>query len=309
MPPSLQHEIPLEMLRRRPDLGLELLVRALDAHGDGYSDAREESVDMSHRVTEARADSVISVKGPDGERRYLIIEIQRRYKVDKLWDWFGYVGGLMARKRCGVILLVVCPDETSAARYREGIKIADTCMLFVPVVLSPKQMPRIQDPEEIRRFPELAILSAAAHPDDLDTAQAVAKTLLATDDDYSLFYYDFLREQLSEKIRIKLEDMMIDLNQRLPDRFTKPLEDAAEARGKALGEKLGEARGRALGEKLGEVQGQRLSLVSLLEARGLGISEKQREIVDDCTDSYQFTAWIVQAATAETAAEIFGETL
>ncbi|SDI04980.1 hypothetical protein [Nonomuraea jiangxiensis] len=301
MPPSLDHEIPLEMLRRRPDLGLELLIRALDAHGDGYSDAREESAGGSHPVH----GPIISVKGPDGERRQLIIEIRRRYEPERLWAWIGHVGALMARERCGVILLVVCPDEASAAEYRKGIQPADSYLPFAPLVLGPERMPRIQDPEEIRAFPELATLCAAAHADDLDTVRAVAKALIAGDEDYGLFYYDYLRTQLSDEIRTKVEDAMIDLNQRLPDRFTKPLEDAAEARGEARGEKRGRSHGMAQGMVIGEVQGQIRSLLSVLEARGLKVDEKHRDVIDTCADRHRLTAWIFEAATAETADEIF----
>ncbi|SEG84030.1 hypothetical protein SAMN05444920_105301 [Nonomuraea solani] len=294
MTPTLEHEVPVEMIRRRPDLALELLTRALEADGAGYSDAREESVDMSHRLmAEARADSVVSVKGPDGLRRYLIVEIQRRYREEKVWAWIGYSGGLMSRKKGGVILLVVCPDEATAARYRVGVRIADSSLLFVPVVLSPKMMQPIRDPEEIRRFPELATLAAAAHPNDLETARAVAEILVQLDDEASLFYYDFLRQQLPEKIRIDLEELMItyDVSKRLPDRFTKPIEDAAEARGEETGALREAIRG----------------LLSLLDARGLAITDDQRATIESCADKDLLHGWFVRAVTAGSTAEVFGE--
>nr|BFE80857.1 hypothetical protein GCM10020093_034580 [Planobispora longispora] len=84
------------MARRRPAFALELLALGLQANTDGYHDARLESVELHERLpAEYLADSVISVQGPDGKRRFVIIEVQRAWDERKVWSWAAYVGGLM----------------------------------------------------------------------------------------------------------------------------------------------------------------------------------------------------------------------
>jgi hypothetical protein len=55
-------------------------------------------VELNERLpAEYMADAVISIKGPDGRKRYVIVEIQRQYDKRKVWSWAAYVGGLMGR--------------------------------------------------------------------------------------------------------------------------------------------------------------------------------------------------------------------
>jgi hypothetical protein len=86
-----------------------------------------------------------------------------------------------------------------------------------------------------------------------------------------------------QEIRARLEEIMISTAPRLPDRFTKPIEDAAEARG---------------GSK---------ALLLVIDARGLEISDEQRDRVQACTDLALFHTWLARAATATTAEEVFGD--
>jgi hypothetical protein len=90
-----------------------------------------------------------------------------------------------------------------------------------------------------------------------------------------------------QEIRARLEEIMISTAPRLPDRFTKPIEDAAEARGLARG-----------GSK---------ALLLVIDARGLEISDEQRDRVQACTDLALFHTWLARAATATTAEEVFGD--
>ncbi|WP_326626088.1 hypothetical protein OIE67_28330 [Nonomuraea fuscirosea] len=149
--------------------------------------------------------------------------------------------------------------------------------------------PAVRDPEEVVRFPELATLSAAARPDDLESALAVGTGLARVGDEHSYFYYDFLRTQLHEKIRIELEEHMLKLNltDHIPDRFTQPIEDAAKARG--------------------ELTGAIRCLLAVLEQRDLDITQERRAAIESCKDRDQVLTWTVLAATAITAAEVFGE--
>lgn len=112
MPPGHKHEMPLEMITQRPAFALELLGLGLRASADAYTDPRCESVELNERKpVEYAADSVISVRGPDGGRRFVIVEMQNKYKEEKFWAWAAYVGGLMGRYKCPVMLVVICLDQ------------------------------------------------------------------------------------------------------------------------------------------------------------------------------------------------------
>jgi hypothetical protein len=80
---------------------------------------------------------------------------------------------------------------------------------------------------------------------------------------------------------------MINTAPRLPDRFTQPVEDAAEVRGLARGESK--------------------ALLFVIETRGVEISDDQRGQVEACTDLELLQSWLGRALTATTAEEVFGD--
>jgi hypothetical protein len=280
--------MPLEMISRRPGFALELLAWGLRGHADDYHDACLESVDLNERLpTEYRADSVISVKGPDGRKRFVIVEVQRTYKEEKVWTWAAYAGALMGRHKCGVMLVVVCLDQKTADKYRRPITSAESSLIICPVVVGPNELPILREAQDVLASPEIATLSAITRPNDVETVVAVATTLATFDDERGLIYYDYLRGQLPETVRSQLEELMIDTAPRLPDRFTEPIERAAEARG--------EARGEAK------------CLLTVLEARQLSILADQREIIESCADTGKLLSWTKKAATASSVEEIFAD--
>jgi hypothetical protein len=63
---------------------------------------------------------------------------------------------------------------------------------------------------------------------------------------------------------------------------------------------------RAEGRTEGRAEGTAHALLTLLEVRGLAMTAEQRAAVSACTDPERLDAWIRRAATAATAAEVFG---
>lgn len=55
----------------------------------------------------------------------------------------------------------------------------------------------------------------------------------------------------------------------------------------------------------GRAEGRAEGLFHVLDARGIFLTEQQREHVAACTDIDQIREWTVRAATATTAAEVF----
>jgi hypothetical protein len=67
-----------------------------------------------------------------------------------------------------------------------------------------------------------------------------------------------------------------------------------------------EERGKAEGKREGLAEGKRAALLTVLEARGLAVSEEQRAVIAACDDAGALDAWIVRATTAGSTAEVLG---
>jgi len=57
----------------------------------------------------------------------------------------------------------------------------------------------------------------------------------------------------------------------------------------------------------GEARGKAEAVLRLLDARGLALSQEQRQQVMSCTDAVQLDLWFDRTITAGTAAEVFAD--
>ena len=67
------------------------------------------------------------------------------------------------------------------------------------------------------------------------------------------------------------------------------------------------AQGETRGEAKGEAKGRAAALLAVLGARGIEVSEELRVRILACTQLTMLEGWLVRAATARSAAEVFGE--
>lgn len=67
----------------------------------------------------------------------------------------------------------------------------------------------------------------------------------------------------------------------------------------------GRAEGRAQGQAEGQAKGQAGSLLLILEARGIALTDELRQKITSCADSHLLNQWLQRAATATTAEEVF----
>jgi predicted transposase YdaD len=65
-------------------------------------------------------------------------------------------------------------------------------------------------------------------------------------------------------------------------------------------------RGKREGRKEGKQEGEAEAILLFLEARGLPVTDAERERIIGCTDLKQLKKWVTRAATAEKAADLFG---
>ena len=59
-------------------------------------------------------------------------------------------------------------------------------------------------------------------------------------------------------------------------------------------------------QKEGKQEGEADAILLVLEARGLDVSDAERERITSCTDLKQLKRWIIRAATAEKTGDLFG---
>ena len=154
------------------------------------------------------------------------------------------------------------------------------------MVIGPSAIPYVTDEAEAQRAPELAVLSVLAHAHEADAERIAAPALKAVAtlaSDFAMLYSEVIHEALSPAAKAALEKLMDIRNYEFKSEFAK--------------------KHRAEGARTARVA----DLLAFLDARGLAVSEAERETIAACTDDATLTRWIRKAATVATVAEVFAE--
>ncbi|MFI6040077.1 hypothetical protein ACIA8C_00480 [Nocardia sp. NPDC051321] len=282
--PGKLHERIIDLFRQRPQLAADLLT-VLDTPLPEFDHARLESGDFPDiDPTEYRADAVVVLATGTKPALAVIIEVQLKPDNRKTWSWPVYVTTLRARLHCPTVLLVICPNERTAARCRSPIDIAPGCRL-APIVLSPEHVPVITDPAVASANVELAVLSAIAHRNDPERDAILTGLAAAIVDvaDYEM-YIDLVMAVLPKAGQHFLEGLKMRIG------ASKYISDFARNYYTA-----------------GEAGGEAKALLTVLEARGLPVPEAIRTRIDECTDLEQFDKWLRRAAGADSLYEVFDD--
>jgi hypothetical protein len=290
--PSHSHDALLLLFRNCPELAPELLRDALHVALPAYSEVRLESADLTDIApAEYRADLVVLLV--DGKPVLgIVVEVQLTTRKRRRFTWPAYVVNLRARLECPACVLVITPSESVAEWCRAPIDLGPGGVLS-PLVVGPASVPVVDDAAVAARAPELAVLSCIAHGEEAHAERIGKAALLAAlrlEDDRQVLYSDLVFAALSDAARTALENLMASGNYEFQSEFAKKHQ----------------AKGRAEGRNEGRAEGRAQALLTLLDARGLVMSAEQRAVVSACTDSERLDAWIRRAATAATAAEVFG---
>jgi hypothetical protein len=145
----------------------------------------------------------------------------------------------------------------------------------------PDAIPVITDPDEARRAPELAVLSAEAHGKGehaVEVALAAFSASAGLDPRRGRLYDDLVWAALSAAAQRRLEALMDIENYKYRSRqMRRPYE-----------------------------QGRAEALLRFLAARGLEVSSDAAARIRACTDAARLDAWLDQAATITTVDELQG---
>jgi hypothetical protein len=287
--PSQLHEMLLLLFRNRPALAPELLREALHVELPAYSEVRLESADLTDVVpAEYRADLVVLLV--DGKPVLgIVVEVQLAPDARKRFSWPVYVAGLRARLECPCCLLVITASDKTAEWAQEPIALGPGSKL-VPLVVGPRGVPVITDPERAKQDPELAVLSVMAHGrGDVETAVQIALSAATgaapLEEDRRVLYFDLIEAALSEAARKAFE--------MLPQNY--------EFQGPTY------KKGKLEGQLEGQITMAAANVLEFLEARGLSVSDEVRQRVQGSSDLEQLRHWIRRAAVITSADELFDE--
>lgn len=137
--PSNLHEALVELVRAEPEIVVGLAAQALRL------DASAVRVTLGSEVVssvEYRADCVLELRGAgDAIERVLVVEVQLRHDDRKQWTRPVYQALLRARYRTPCDVIVVTPDELTAARARGPVFLGHfSDSTFLPFVLGPEEL-------------------------------------------------------------------------------------------------------------------------------------------------------------------------
>jgi hypothetical protein len=271
--PSLDHESLVLLFRNQPELAAQLLRDALHLELPAYTEARLASSDLTEVVpTEFRADAVVLLV--DGRPVLgIIVEAQLSRDERKRFSWPAYISVLRARHECPVELLVLTPDRAVAAWASAPIKLDLVGHLVLcPRVLGPDGVPIITDPEQAKRTPELAVLSALAHGGDEPelagkVGAAAIIAALGLDQERAALYSHLIDAALSNAARSALEALMQTQSIPIKSEFARIQRASAQAE----------------------------AILLVLEGRGLAVSAGQRERILACSDLELLKTWLRRA--------------
>jgi len=309
--PSLRHDGLVELIRQHPPLALDL-VRLADAYPIPDDVAAvlgsEDMTDVAPVAAEGTpaaqprkytADSVVIAADPNTGRRLLavVVEPQGKATADKDISWPVYVSTARKANKCPrSALIVLCWNVAEARKCRRTIMVGPRDFNLNPDVIDRTHAPNLgkAGPYMVLCFAVLRAVNMRTDEGRQQVLSAIVNTGAAGAN------HRYLRKLMlgiapNAASRQRLEELMATTFKR---DFIDDLEDAAEARGLARGQARGEARGQARGEAL--------SILRLMDARGLNLTEGQRKQVVDCADVTQLGLWFDRAIAATTADEVFG---
>ncbi|MES9542663.1 hypothetical protein [Actinomadura sp. NPDC000600] len=289
---TAKHEGPIQIIRDNPEVVAQLLQTAFHIELSKDLVIRAASEEFTNIAPTAyRADSVIEICEGDSGRPSMavVVEVQQRQDPAKRRSWPVYLTTLKARTRCPCYLLVICPESPVADWAREPIKIGHPGFDLRPLVVGPGVGPLVTSTEQAAQAPEMAIVGTLANvtaPDQtaMEITHAALVTIENAGHENADLYTDLVLNALPKAARRILEELV---NTGIVEyEFKSDLFLRSQAKG--------------------EVKGEAKSVLKVLDARGLSVSDEVREQILACTDQEQLDQWLVRAATAESVDDLLG---
>lgn len=235
------------------------------------------------KPAQVHADLVVVLR--DGSRAVLgvVVEVQRKEDPDKPFAWPAYVAWLRRQLRTDACVLVITQSER-VANWASRTIVMGPGGALQPLVLRPSSVPVVDAVEDARKAPELAVLSAMVHGGGhvetaVEVGLAASTAAHELDRDRFLLYFGLIRAALGEAAR-----KVFEMHPQGAQFFDESLQQSFN-------------RGRVAEKAAG--------VLDVLDARGLAVSEEQRERIAACTDLETLKHWHGRAVTVASTDELF----
>ncbi|NUW45307.1 hypothetical protein [Nonomuraea rhodomycinica] len=277
---SIIHDTLNALFRSRPAFAVEILQRIYDPDlsTDTYVEVTSGEFNDRHS-RDFYADTVITLGPPKSPELGIVVEVQLNVTEEKRLAWARYAAALWLRLDCPVVVLVVCATDKVAAWAAAPIVTDLPEYSLTPLVMGPDQVPAITDPVEAVACMELATVSVMIHGQSRPVVEAFVAALAKLGSQHAPQYYEYAYDLGSEGVKQNLEEIMSSTAWPVYSPFAR--------------EHFG--RGKAEGKVEGEIE----ALITVLEARGLTVTDQARVRIDACTDPTQVQEWIRRAVTAD----------
>ncbi|WP_405487203.1 hypothetical protein [Nocardia sp. NBC_00511] len=299
--PSIRHEIPLQLLRNRPELApriartvLGLPVPDLPCWHPG-----PETVTLLS-PGELHLDVVLVGTNADKPEFAIVHEVQNACSTADLeriaLSWPAYVTHVRQRLACPVLLLAFCPDEPTARKIATPVETGHPDFVFRARTYWPGMLPAITTVAEADARPELALLAALGHLGDCERRIVLAMVLEAM-------------QRLGPELRVHYHDYITNC---VPARYRKEWEELVaiaienyhwESDFAHEHQEIGRVEGRAEGR----VEALAGSILRILERRGITVDDVVCARVITCSDADQLTHWLDRALTVSAAEQLFDD--
>jgi hypothetical protein len=157
--------------------------------------------------------------------------------------------------------------------------------LVRPDVVGPDRVLVVRDPDLARELPELSVISAILHhaePHGDQIFEALAMALMSVGTGLGRQYYDLVFTELPESRRPHLQEVVMKtLTTEYRSEYNRTLFAAGRAEGEAK------------------------AILTVLETRGLTLSNEARDRIAACTDLQQLDAWLRRVGLVATVDELF----
>ena len=296
---SATHAVIVEILEAHP----EALAYLLELQGNAPKSELVPTTGTRTKtfVLERRVDRAYLIGPRSSPLGFLLAEVQLEPDDDKPFALPLYLELGRSRYRCEGALVIITLSERVRRWIEQEIEpatgLCGTLRRLQPTVIALDQIDPslLLSPER----PYLAPLAVAGHAASAD-APRVANTAVDITLDHlpralAAEQLDAILGMVDKALRAHLERRIMEHKEYRSELF----------RGIFMkGQAEGEARGEARGEAKGEAQGRAKSILTVLAAREIPVSDAIRERILSCTDSDTLDVWIRRAAVASTAAAV-----
>ncbi|WP_199034037.1 hypothetical protein [Glycomyces salinus] len=244
-------------------------------------------------LTERRADAVVKLSFPGEEDRIVICKVQNDWKDEKYYRLPGYMARAFEDHRLPVELVLICPTDSLARRYWEGIYLGPENSISVHS-LGPSHFPQLINSSDLPTAGAAVVSAVIGRRPKGRKAELFISTLdhwLGKIDpgraaDYTMYLLTVLTGEPAELLEALMQTKSRPYHSEYSDRLR--------------------SEGREEGREEGAVHHARNIVIMLLENRHEGPTRRQRERVETCTDLGRLDAWI-KALSTDPEADLFDE--